>query len=109
MLKQSIPMKLSEIKKKFRRSLFLSKLWFWAAVHSPAFQDCEFRIYKLPITVAVDNPSCGSVFLSISLEFNHLAWFLYIPSDVYSAFNKLSKQHEATEHVDENDIDNIPF
>jgi hypothetical protein len=102
-------MKLAEIKKKFRRSLFFTRLWFWAAAHSPEFRDCEFRLCRLPITVVINKPSCGSAFLSISLEFNHLAWFLYIPSNVCSAFNKLFKQHEATERIDEDDIDDIPF
>ncbi len=103
-VEQTIPMKLTEIKKKFKRSHFLAKLWFWAAVHSPDFKECQFLLYRFPITVLVDRRTWGSTFLSIIIDFNHLEWDMFIPSDVYSAFEKVHKIQEVSEHITHDDL-----
>jgi hypothetical protein len=109
MLKQSMPMKPSEIKKKFRRWFFLTRLWLWAAVHSPKFQECQILLYSFPITASINRRRWGSTFLSITLEFNRLEWNMFIPSDVYSVFEKTYRIQDASEYITPDDVGGIPF
>lgn len=81
-------MRLTETVEKLKRLHLLLRIWFWAAMRSRHFHDCQLYLIRRPIRTQVyltgDSPKV--LFIQITLHVPELA--LTIPYRVYAAFAK---------------------
>lgn len=100
-------MRFTEIVKKLKQVIFLIKVWFWAAVHSSHFHECNLLLCPPPVSVAVHLSITSYEFLLIQIAFNRPKLSLYIPWYVCASFRRDGR--EQYEIVSEPSIDDIPF
>lgn len=100
-------MEINQIVKKLKRGLLLTRIWFWAAVHSPYFRECKFGLKYPPIRVDVCPCDYSYEFLRILIRFNRPKLFVDIPWVICVSFARARKQ--SGEIIDLDAIDNIPF
>jgi hypothetical protein len=97
----------ADIKKKFKRSYLLLRIWFWAAVHSPYFRHCQLYLSRPPMRTNVYCRGNNRTLL-MQITFNCPELTLNIPCHVRDAFLKATQ--EQCENIDlELTQDDIPF
>lgn len=100
-------MKISQIVKKLKRGLLLTRIWFWAAARSPHFQECQLYFDRPPIEIEVCWSKYSYEFLLIQITFNRPKLALNIPWDICLTF--IEDRRKQGEIIDEQSIDDIPF
>ncbi|GAX43435.1 hypothetical protein NIES4075_44480 [Tolypothrix sp. NIES-4075] len=100
-------MKNSQIVKKLKRWLLLTRIWFWAAINSPYFRDCELSFDHPPIEVDVHWSKYGYEFLLIQISFLRPKLSLSIPWSTCLDF--IEARAKEGEFIEEQLIDGIPF
>jgi hypothetical protein len=100
-------MKLTDIKKNLKRSHLLLRIWLWAAMRSPNFQDCQLYLQSPLIRVELQKNTCSYGYLLFRITINRPMLVLNTSWEICQAFAITRKQ--AGETIDLDPVDDTPF
>ncbi|NEU76959.1 hypothetical protein PI95_031800 [Hassallia byssoidea VB512170] len=100
-------MQTPQVVTELKRLVLLARIWFWAAVRSPYFRECQLSFDHPPIEVDVRWSKYSCEFLLIQISFHRPKLALDIPWTICLDF--IEARRKEGEIIEEKLIDNIPF